>query len=373
MVVITVDNSNKTKVLAWSVAAVLHGAAGLGVAQMQAKPINPPKITPPIEIELINMESPTPVPVTQAVAIEMPPVTETVAYNSAAEQLLDPVSKNSSAAIEFEATQERESVPESKMDDMNDSKVESESNSQIETDNEDKQQEDQLALQQALEARKKAEVDETRRMAEEQARLLAAQAEANRQALLKAEQEAKLKADQEKAQLLAEQNARIAAENEARLRAQQEAAEKAAQLRAQQEARAEAEREAKLKAEQTEREKADRESREREKAENEKRSSNQSLNITAASWRKAPRLGGFDPGEQCINTSIEITFTVDSSGKPSNVSLNGSTGDRKYDSYIRQQVGAARLHPHVVDGIKTAVKARFPVQLNERANASCSR
>ena len=363
--VISVDNSKKIKVVAWSVAAVLHGAAGFGVAQMQAKPIVPPKITPPIEIELIHLESPKPAPVAQAVAIEMPPVTETVAHNSAAEQLLDPVSKNSSAAIEFEATQERESVPESKIDDMNDSKVESESNSQIEADNEDKQQEDQLALQLALEARKKAEIDEARRIAEEQAQLLAAQAEANRQA--------QLKADQEKAQLLAEQNARIAAENEARLRAQQEAAEKAAQLRAQQEARAAAEREAKLKAGQAEREKTDRERREREKAENEKRNSNQPLTITAASWRKAPRLGGFDPGEQCINTSIEITFTVDSSGKPSNVSLNGSTGDRKYDSYIRQQVGAARLHPHVVAGIKTAVKARFAAQLNEDANANCSR
>ena len=369
--VISVDNSNKTKVLAWSVAAVLHGAAGLGVAQMQAKPINPPKITPPIEIELINMESPTPVPVTQAVAIEMPPVTETVAYHSAAEQLLDPVSKNSSAAIEFEATQERESVPESKMDDMNDSKVESESNSQIETDNEDKQQEDQLALQQALEARKKAEVDETRRMAEEQARLLAAQAEANRQALLKAEQEAKLKADQEKAQLLAEQNARIAAENEARLRAQQEAAEKAAQLRAQQEARAEAEREAKLKAEQAEREKADRESREREKAENGKRSSNQSLSITAASWKNAPETNNLCSTDQ-IQTSIKVTFTVNSSGKPTDVKIAGSSGDRNLDKQIIRQVSAAKLHPHVINGQTSTAKATYPMVLNIPADPACS-
>ncbi|MDO5050463.1 MAG: hypothetical protein Q4D68_01870 [Moraxella equi] len=59
----TFERSNKYKVLAVAVAIILHGVAGVGLATMQMLHIEPPKITPPLEIQMIelnNEESPEP-------------------------------------------------------------------------------------------------------------------------------------------------------------------------------------------------------------------------------------------------------------------------------------------------------------------------
>lgn len=64
----TFEHSNKYKVLAAAVAIILHGVAGVGLATMQMLHIEPPKITPPLEIQMIKLnneespEPPTPIP-----------------------------------------------------------------------------------------------------------------------------------------------------------------------------------------------------------------------------------------------------------------------------------------------------------------------
>lgn len=70
------SNTNKFKALAAAVALVLHGLAGYGLVHMTMLNIEPPKITPPLEIQMItinNEESPEPLPV------EMPKPTPTQA------------------------------------------------------------------------------------------------------------------------------------------------------------------------------------------------------------------------------------------------------------------------------------------------------
>lgn len=82
----TFEHSNKYKVLAAAVAIILHGVAGVGLATMQMLHIEPPKITPPLEIQMIKLnneespEPPTPIPApeptptpAQSVAAPAPP------------------------------------------------------------------------------------------------------------------------------------------------------------------------------------------------------------------------------------------------------------------------------------------------------------
>ena len=95
------------------------------------------------------------------------------------------------------------------------------------------------------------------------------------------------------------------------------------------------------------------------------------LIITAASWKNAPRTNNLCSTDQ-IQTRIEVTFIVNSSGKPTDVKIAGSSGDRNLDKQIIRQVSAARLHPHVINGQTSAAKATYPMVLNIPADPACS-
>ncbi|STZ55464.1 Uncharacterised protein [Moraxella lacunata] len=88
LVMMTFEHSNKYKVLAAAVAIILHGVAGVGLATMQMLHIEPPKITPPLEIQMIKLNNeelpeppkpesipePKPMPIpAQSVAAPAPP------------------------------------------------------------------------------------------------------------------------------------------------------------------------------------------------------------------------------------------------------------------------------------------------------------
>ena len=95
------------------------------------------------------------------------------------------------------------------------------------------------------------------------------------------------------------------------------------------------------------------------------------LIITAASWKNAPRTNNLCSTDQ-IQTRIVVTFIVNSSGKPTDVKIAGSSGDRNLDKQIIRQVSAARLHPHVINGQTSAAKATYPMVLNIPADPACS-
>ena len=95
------------------------------------------------------------------------------------------------------------------------------------------------------------------------------------------------------------------------------------------------------------------------------------LIITAASWKNAPETNNLCSTDQ-IQTRIKVTFTVNSSGKPTDVKIAGSSGDRNLDKQIIRQVSAARLHPHVINGQTSTAKATYPMVLNIPADPACS-
>lgn len=288
------DNSKKTKALAWSIAVILHGVVGIGVANMQIKPIVPPPALPAIEIQLINLEeSPEPMPSTQAVSVEVPPVDEV--------PVLDQPVK---------PTESTEKVPDPVVE-------------EIPTPSEPEVAKEELSEVKVAEPEPTPELTPVPEPAPAPTPVPVPVPEP--------------------APMPSPAPVPVATPAPVAPPAPDPAPAP----------------------------KPDPAPAPKPKPTPPPPASNDPISITPASWRKAPRTGNLC-STQGVQKSIEISFRVDASGKPSNVSINGSSGDGRLDRQIIRQVSSARLHPHVVNGVESSVKARFSMQLNIAEDPACN-
>ena len=354
--VISVDNSKKIKVLALSVAAALHGLAGLGLANMTIKPLTPPPITPPLEIEFITIEPPPKPVILNNLESAAPPNEPKVAQASLPEMsaaLQAPVSEAEPEPINEPASEpepevEPEVVPEPINEPTPNSEPEVEPEPEIDAD----QVLEQRRLQEAWEAhqRQLAKLQEQQRL--EQERLENARREQERLDHERREQERLANEQRERERLESERQAREQAQREAREKVERQAAAAAANNN----------------------QNAGNSNSQGGGGQN---NQNQVIEggigtISDASWRTKPRVSNFCSSRKDVDMTIQVSFRVDTEGKISNVSLNGSTGDRNLDRQITRQVGRGRLHPFKEGNVTRVGKAIYPIVLRLQKDEACT-
>ena len=323
----TFEHSNKYKVLAAAVAIILHGVAGVGLATMQMLHIEPPKITPPLEIQMIKLnneespEPPTPIPA--------PEPTPTPAQSVAA-----PAPPKASPPPP--KAPKPESRPEPKKESV---KLESKEPPKV-----TEPQVDIIAqerAQKAFELQQQREREQREREQQERER----QAERDRQAEL-ARQQAERDRQAELARQKAEADAKARAEADARAKAKAEA-----------DARAKAEADAKARAEQGQGRGGDgKDTKTDNKTGNKDTTKSggtgggelkgQNLGtVSNASWQRPPNFRGLDFSEVSgTPPPFTVTLTVDATGKITNIS-GINTGNANLNRQIRRALTQARLHP----------------------------
>lgn len=308
-------STGRTWVLATTIALVLHGVAGVGLATMTMLELDPPKITPPIEIQMIvmnNEESPepsAPEPTPQVTPIAPPKAPPPKQMMTPPKPVPPP--KPKPTKLEPKSNPEPKPVPkpEPRVD-----------QAEILA-----QQQRQAAFEaQQRENQQRKEREDAERRAREQAeadRKAREQVEADRRAKVEADRKARADAD-----------ARAKAEADAKARTKAEA-----------DAKAQADADA------------------RAKAEANKPLTGQNLGtVTNASWRSRPNFSGIvvEGG-----ASFTVTFSVDAKGNISNISGINS-GDREADRKIRSAIARAKLHPFKnANGQVMSGTASFPIRI----------
>lgn len=340
-------NFNKFKILALSVALVLHGVAGYGLSHMTMMAIEPPKVVPPLEIEMItlNMQE----------EAELPPVT------------LEPVptqvapSKSVAAPAPPKNTL---SKPEPKIEPVKPPKPKSEPKKEPIRQDIPKPQEvktpdvDIIAQQQ----QKAFEIQQQKQREQEKE-----QERQKEQERLRKEQERQREEAQRQREIDAE-NARIAQEAEKARKAQQEAED------------------AKKRAEQGQGKGGDGKdvkTNNKDKGDKDAKTGNdkgadtgnkgggsgselkgQSLSISNASWERRPNWSNLSSDKISGSASFTATLTIDASGRI--VAVSGvSTGDKSLDRQIEQAIRRAKLKPFKsADGQPMSGTASFGTTVN---------
>lgn len=315
----TFEHSNKYKVLAAAVAIVLHGMVGVGLATMQMLHIEPPKITPPLEIQMIKLnteESPTP-PTPMPAPEPTPTPSQSVAAPAPPK-----VSPPPPTAPKPKLEPKKES-PKPKP-----TKPEPPKPKPKEPPRVTEPQVDIIAqerAQKAFELRQQREREQREREQQERER----QAELDRQAKL--------------ARQKAEADAKARAEADARAKAKAEA-----------DARAEAD--AKARAIQGQGKGGDgRDTKTDNKTGNKDTTKSggtgggelkgQNLGtVSNASWKSRPNWNGLTSEKLSGSANFVATLTIDANGKITSVS-GVNTGDKGLDRQISQALRRARLHP----------------------------
>lgn len=351
-----VDNSNKIKVLALSVAAALHGLVGLGLANMTIKPLTPPPITPPLEIEFITIEPPPKPVILNNLESAAPPNEPKVAQASLPEMsaaLQAPVSEAEPEPINEPASEpEPEVEPEVVPEPINEPTPNSEPEVEPEPEIDAEQVLEQRRLQEAWEAhqRQLAKLQEQQRLENE------------RREQQRLEQERLENARREQERLANEQRERERLESERQAREQ-----------AQREAREKVERQAAAAAANNNQNAGNSNSQGGGGQNNQNQVIEGGIGtISNASWRTKPRVSNFCSSRKDVDMTIQVSFRVDTEGKISNVSLNGSTGDRNLDRQITRQVGRGRLHPFKEGNVTRVGKAIYPIVLRLQKDEACT-
>ncbi len=311
--VISVDNSKKIKVLALSVAAALHGLVGLGLANMTIKPLTPPPITPPLEIEFITIEPPSKPVILNNLESAAPPNEPKVAQASLPEM---------SAALQAP-------VSEAEPEPINEPASESESEVEPEVLPE--------PINEPTPNSEPAPMPEPKPVPTPEPAPIPAPAPTPAPTLA-TEPTSKPAPAPAPAPTPTPAPAPAPTSKPAPEPAPATTPAPAPAPTPKPEP---------------------------------KPAPAGPLIITAASWKNAPRTNNLCSTDQ-IQTRIEVTFIVNSSGKPTDVKIAGSSGDRNLDKQIIRQVSAARLHPHVINGQTSAAKATYPMVLNIPADPACS-
>ncbi|UYZ67507.1 energy transducer TonB [Moraxella bovis] len=308
----TFEHSNKYKVLAAAVAIILHGVAGLGLATMQMLHIEPPKITPPLEIQMIKLNNeespeppkpePKPMPIpAQSVAAPAPPKASPPPPPKAPkpEPRLEP---------QKELPKPKPPKPELKQEPV-----------KLEPKEPPKVTEPQVDIiaqeraQKAFELQQQREREQREREQQERER----QAERDRQAEL-----ARQQAERDRQAKLARQKA---------------------------------EADAKARAEQGQGRGGDgKDTKTDNKTGNKDTTKSggagggelkgQNLSISNASWKSKPNWNGLTSEKLSGSANFVATLTIDANGKITSVS-GVNTGDKGLDRQISQALRRARLHP----------------------------
>ncbi len=341
-----VDNSKKIKVLALSVAAALHGLVGLGLANMTIKPLTPPPITPPMEVEFITIEPPPKPVILNNLESAAPPNEPKVAQASLPEM---------SAALQAP-------VSEAEPEPINEPTPNSEPEVEPEPEIDAEQVLEQRRLQEAWEAHQGqlAKLQEQQRLENErreqqrleQERLENARREQERLDHERREQERLANEQRERERLESERQAREQAQREAREKVERQAAAAAANNN----------------------QNAGNSNSQGGGGQN---NQNQVIEggigtISDASWRTKPRVSNFCSSRKDVDMTVQVSFRVDAEGKISNISLNGSTGDRNLDRQITRQVGRGRLHPFKEGNVTRVGKAIYPIVLRLQKDEACT-
>ena len=328
----TFEHSNKYKVLA-AVAIILHGVAGVGLATMQMLHIEPPKITPPLEIQMIKLnneespEPPTPIPApeptpapAQSVAAPAPPKASPPPPPKAPKPEPRPEPKKEPVKLE---PKEPPKVTEPQVDIIAQERAQKAFELQQQREREQREREQQERERQ-VERERQAERDR-------QAELARQQAERDRQAEL--------------ARQKAEADAKARAEADARAKAKAEA-----------DARAKAEADAKARAEQGQGKGGDgKDTKTDNKTGNKDTTKSggtgggelkgQNLGtVSNASWKSRPNWSGLTSEKLSGSANFVATLTIDANGRITSVS-GVNTGDKGLDRQISQALRRARFHP----------------------------
>lgn len=326
-------NFNKFKILALSVALVLHGVAGYGLSHMTMMAIEPPKVVPPLEIEMItlNMQE----------EAELPPVT------------LEPVPTQVAPPKSVAAPAPPKNTlpkPEPKIEPVKPPKPKSEPKKEPIRQDIPKPQEvktpdvDIITQQQ----QKAFEIQQQKQREQEK------EQERQREQERQKEQE-RLRKEQERQQEEARKQREIDAENARRA----QEAEKA--RKAQQEAE-----DAKKRAEQGQGKGGDGKdvkTNNKDKGDKDAKTGNdkgadtgnkgggsgselkgQSLSISNASWERRPNWSNLSSDKISGSASFTATLTIDVSGRITAVS-GVNTGDKSLDRQIEQAIRRAKLKP----------------------------
>lgn len=364
--VISVDNSKKIKVLALSVAAALHGLVGLGLANMTIKPLTPPPITPPLEIEFITIEPPPKPVILNNLESAAPPNEPKVAQASLPEMsaaLQAPVSEAEPEPINEPASEsEPEVEPEVVPEPINEPTPNSEPEVEPEPEIDAEQVLEQRRLQEAWEAhqRQLAKLQEQHRLENER----------REQQRLEQERLENARREQERLDHERREQERLANEQHERERLE---SERQAREQVQREAREKVERQAAAAAANNNQNAGNSNSQGGGGQNNQNQVIEGGIGtISDASWRTKPRVSNFCSSRKDVDMTIQVSFRVDTEGKISNVSLNGSTGDRNLDRQITRQVGRGRLHPFKEGNVTRVGKANYPMVLNIPADPACS-
>lgn len=357
-----VDNSKKIKVLALSVAAALHGLVGLGLANMTIKPLTPPPITPPLEIEFITIEPPPKPVILNNLESAAPPNEPMVAQASLAQ--MSASLQAPAAEVETEPKQSTQDEPEPEVEQKTEVEpdIEPEPVNELAPDPEPEvdlkldaeQVLEQRQLQEAWEAhqRQLAKLQEQQRFEQErleQERLENARREQERLDHERREQERLANEQRER-----ERQAREQAQREAREKVERQAAAAAAAANNNQNA-----------------------GNSNSQGGGGQNNQNQVVEggigtISDASWRTKPRVSNFCSSRKDVDMTVQVSFRVDAEGKISNISLNGSTGDRNLDRQITRQVGRGRLHPFKEGNVTRVGKAIYPIVLRLQKDEACT-
>lgn len=334
-------NFNKFKILALSVALVLHGVAGYGLSHMTMMAIEPPKVVPPLEIEMItlNMQEEAELPdvMSESVPTQTPPPPPQKSVASPA----PPKNTPPKTEPKVESVKPPKSKPVPKQEPTNQDTPKPQEIKTPDVDIIAQQQQKAFEIQQ----QKQREQEKEQERQKEQERL-------------RKEQERQREEAQRQREIDAE-NARRAQEAEnARKKAQQEA-ENAKKHAEQGQGKGGDGRDTKT----DNKDKGDKTA----KTGNDKGGGElkgQNLSISNASWQRKPSWDGLTSEKLNGSASFTATLTIDASGRI--VAVSGvSTGDKSLDRQIEQAIRRAKLKPFKsADGQPMSGTASFGTTVN---------
>ncbi|UZA17776.1 energy transducer TonB [Moraxella bovis] len=308
----TFEHSNKYKVLAAAVAIILHGVAGVGLATMQILHIEPPKITPPLEIQMIKLNNEESPELAKPEPKPMPIPAQSVAAPASPKASPPPPPKVPKPEPRLEPQKElpkpKPPKPELKQEPV-----------KLEPKEPPKVTEPQVDIiaqeraQKAFELQQQREREQREREQQERER----QAERDRQAEL-----ARQQAERDRQAKLARQKA----EADAKTRAEQGQG-----------------RGGDGKDTKTDNKTGNKDTTKSGGAGGSELKG-QNLSISNASWKSKPNWNGLTSEKLSGSANFVATLTIDANGKITSVS-GVNTGDKGLDRQISQALRRARLHP----------------------------
>lgn len=342
-------NFNKFKILALSVALVLHGVAGYGLSHMTMMAIEPPKVVPPLEIEMItlNMQEEAELPdvMSESVPTQTPPPPPQKSVASPAPPKNTPPKTEPKVEPKIEPAKPPKSKPVPKQEPTNQDTPKPQEIKTPDVDIIAQQQQKAFEIQQ--QKQREQEKEQEREQEKEQER----QREQERQ-----KEQERLRREQERQREEAQRQREIDAED-AKKRAEQGQGRGGDGKDVKTSNKDKGNKDAK-----TGNDKGGDKGDKGDKGGGELKGQN--LSISNASWQRKPSWDGLTSEKLSGSASFTATLTIDASGRI--VAVSGvSTGDKSLDRQIEQAIRRAKLKPFKsADGQPMSGTASFGTTVN---------